>query len=853
MSSETRQKPTGLALDTSMTRDEEAKSDNRTLERASLQTATSSLDSAHFSSNLTATTTHTSYTTPGTSINSAVMSSPEAARPSQGFGQPETTIIELISTSATASAFPESFGLTISQRGQWIAAYTSTALYIIRSESLPQVTGRFFKVRRKPITMAISDYPQTIAILSNPHNVDVYSSTSESNEEGVWCNLKQRSIIFGHEISTIALSPDATILAAGFRGGVEIVSVAPDAMDNQRRQINCEPMADVAFSGDGRTLIATSTTRKTRPTTIISVGNGLDGPISDEGIMEALPPQQAWISQLLFPERATHARQAALLPDPLTGQVNELFAFNAENDSWGVFDLTMKRFSEKKVDVLNLTPSTRKMNYESALPAVSSDHKQIAIASKLTGRSDVLIYRVPFSWFNEDSGETPQIDGQEPGALPPAYVVLLLKGEDAAPESITTLRWLGPERPDLPSKRLIALTTSATHPVDEDLSAIEPAASGRILLMDLGSTSRPSSGPRKVTINFDELPEETLGDDPMDFEREVTILRSRTQAQRRRSSNNSTDPRRIPRASTSLGTHGRPNALLSPTDISETSLTRRHSLSSITSDETETNFGALVLEEPYSQGQPRSQFSLQRAATISAQSGANRRHLRALPDQPLEYRRADGLRWIPHESDADNWVPPPPPYTREVDPTVSQPLPGAEPARVPVPTRRPVPGAAPERRFERRSVRRSIGRSIGASASTPALVPAVTSSTAAMTSPVQSTVVPEQSITRPSTTSSTASALPAAHQIASLERRSTGEGPPRTAHGAHRVPSYDLNRPLPALPPESRGRPRFSRLATIASAVSGGPAVHNEGRRGSTGMTGADEKRKKKGARCIVM
>lgn len=56
-------------------------------------------------------------------------------------------------------------------------------------------------------------------------------------------------------------------------------------------------------------------------------------------------------------------------------------------------------------------------------------------------------------------------------------------------------------------------------------------------------------------------------------------------------------------------------------------------------------------------------MSLARAATVAAVSPANRRHLRSLPYRPLEYRRADGHRELPHESDADNWVPPPPAYT----------------------------------------------------------------------------------------------------------------------------------------------------------------------------------------------
>lgn len=638
----------------------------------------------------TMTTTTTTTSPPSLSIDAVTEASQSMSMPDMpgspvapsppAFNQPEVTVIELVSTSATASAFPESFGLAVSQRGQWIAAYTSTALHILRAQSLPQVQGRFFKVRRKPIAMAISDEPQSLAILSNPHNVDVYSKSLDEGDQdqGSWMNLKQRSIIFGHEITTIALSPDAKILAAGYRGGVEIVACALDASDNQRRQISCEPMAEIAFSYDGRTLLATSTTKKTRPTTIISVGSSMDGPMTDDGVMESLPPEKAWISQLLFPERAINARQAAMLPDH-DGVVAELLAFNAEEDTWGLYDVNMKQFTERKLDVLNLAPRTHKMQFEATLPAISTDLNRVALCTKHTGRSDVLIYAIPYAWRN---GSSSPATPNETDELTPTYAMPLTKSQDTAPESITSLRWVTQDDKALQPTRLVALATTSAHPVDEDVDTPPPAASGRIVMVDTDLVQTTGS-PRKVIINFDEMPQESLGDDHMDFDREVSLIRSRTQAVRRRSSVHSTS-RGVSRSSTSLGHRAGPNGLLLPSDVSESSLTRRHSLSSIHSEDTENSFGALVLpvDEPYSQQQPRSNFSLQRAATISAQSGASRRHLLALPNTPLEFRRADGSRGqfiVPHESDADNWVPPPPPYSRDVDATHSQPMPGMPP------------------------------------------------------------------------------------------------------------------------------------------------------------------------------
>lgn len=76
-----------------------------------------------------------------------------------------------------------------------------------------------------------------------------------------------------------------------------------------------------------------------------------------------------------------------------------------------------------------------------------------------------------------------------------------------------------------------------------------------------------------------------------------------------------------------------------------------------------------AFDTPYSHDSPRSGVTLQRAATAAAMN--RRRHptpATTTSGQPIVYRRADGRREHPHESDADNWVPPPPPYQKEMDP-----------------------------------------------------------------------------------------------------------------------------------------------------------------------------------------
>ncbi|CAK7267205.1 hypothetical protein SEPCBS119000_002422 [Sporothrix epigloea] len=75
-----------------------------------------------------------------------------------------------------------------------------------------------------------------------------------------------------------------------------------------------------------------------------------------------------------------------------------------------------------------------------------------------------------------------------------------------------------------------------------------------------------------------------------------------------------------------------------------------------------------ALDAPYSHDGPRSSMTLQRAATAAATNRRLRPPAATTADgQPVAHRRADGRREHPHESDADNWVPPPPPYQKDAD------------------------------------------------------------------------------------------------------------------------------------------------------------------------------------------
>jgi hypothetical protein len=167
---------------------------------------------------------------------------------------------------------------------------------------------------------------------------------------------------------------------------------------------------------------------------------------------------------------------------------------------------------------------------------------------------------------------------------------------------------------------------------------------------------------------------EALEEEHRDIDTEVAIVRRRTVAQRRGNRSG------VMRAATTI--HHQTESLLRPPaseeDMEDPLVPRRmmtaHDSSrapvSDTLDDVSLDEAQEALDAPYTHASPRSGTTLRRAATAAAVSRQRN------PPPPtagrVEYRRADGRAEHPHESDADNWVPPPPPYTKE-DPVVDLP------------------------------------------------------------------------------------------------------------------------------------------------------------------------------------
>ncbi|KAL5119427.1 hypothetical protein ACEQ8H_002696 [Pleosporales sp. CAS-2024a] len=555
-------------------------------------------------------------------------------------------LLELVSTTASSSALPDSFAFNVSRKGSFVVTYAASHIWLVKTVQLPRLWARTLQVKRKPVAVDITEDGFLLAVLSRPSQVDVYEMHGEGDKQ----IRKRRTILLVHEASCVVVSPDARILITGNKFGIEVVAIAPDTPDTARRTLS-GPAGDVLeFSDDGRTLLITGYARKSDGSALFVLPGLYDGPLTDDGVPIPQPPEHAWTGSVLFPETARIARQATLLRDADTGTCNELFAFNAEEDSWGIYDIGCQRFTQRKMFLPDHQRWTRSEFVDDAMPAVSPNADLAAVALRMRGTTSIWIYEVP-AWEYKPSEKAKT---QPP--IQPCFCIPIRHDGPYTLHDISVLRWV---RLDAHVQRLVAVGNASIAP-DQSRGPADPMASkGLVVMLDFDKR-RPAGSdaplPTKHEYDLDPLcPGEMLPEGSIDFDREVELVRTRTRLQRqaqdrrdasRRQSRAAATPTPVQRARTTLAREPVPS---SPPVADDEELT---------AEEAQAAF-----EMPYDNQQPRSHMSLARAATVAAVSPANRRHLRALPFRPLEYRRADGHRDHPHESDADNWVAPPPAYT----------------------------------------------------------------------------------------------------------------------------------------------------------------------------------------------
>jgi hypothetical protein len=570
-----------------------------------------------------------------------------------------------------------------------VLAYSSSRIHIIDVTGEDVVVKRELKILRRPASTTITDDGSLLAVLSTDLQIDLYDLTGETPKH-------TRAIALDHTPRTIALSPTGSVLAAAYDSGVEVSSLDQSYQNIDRRSVKCYAVDALSFSRDGTQLLG-STIQSRNPSTVILTAPYYDpGANSPEETVSAL-----WTTSILFPNGSRDCSHAVLLPNP-----------SDEEASWTfTYDRVFETFRAVRIDDLrNGTTYFTGPTSESATKLLPSTLPTATRSGDLVAsgfQGSIWLYGVP-----EDLEALPVINGAnsstESGVSTP---VSQLGRRNSAPslrssnrlrdsvirapqwqllcdkfrntfvegrkvsslDRVSAMNWVSDRSTSFHRERLIAVAPGVLcqSTVGED-DGMSPVDGGRISILDF-DYSLNDGEKRIITIEVGMNEPQILEEEHRDLDAEVAIVRRRTVAQRRGNRNHvsrsaTTLPRPVRHESAPLpniqdssdpyalsaGPTRRPSQQTTSTEVSET----------ISIDELE------VFDAPYSHTSPRSGTTLRRAATAAA---VNRRfHPRAVAQEHIEYRRADGREEHPHESDADNWVPPPPPYSRDPVPPLPE-------------------------------------------------------------------------------------------------------------------------------------------------------------------------------------
>ncbi|KAF3483894.1 F-box domain-containing protein [Arthroderma uncinatum] len=607
------------------------------------------------------------------------------------FLRPKQTVVKLISASvSSSSASPqgEALRFTFSAQGRLLLALSSSRIFVIDLATDPISVRHELKILRRPTAAAILDDGTLLAVASSEHRVRVYRLDDQH------ASLLQTVEL--HEVPlTLEFSPYASVLTVAFDGGIEVYALGDNILSTSHRAVRCDGVSTLAFSSDGSLLFGSST--DIRACSLITISPPL---LPDPGFDLSLPElhSRMWTTQILFPEIGEGYSCANLIP-PAEGGDQSIFFVG--------YDTQMKAFRIAQVDDLAggtlylVGPGADTDRDEpgpNLLPVASEKGEYIAASFNGSG---IWIYGVPTSRTKPENPKKTCQTYPQP-TIPRADKNGSLSSEATnfqrlnkhiegpksfisghpleAVNDITDMRWMrNINGEDSSPKKLCRLVTVAPGGVDSSFGMITgdtmPIDGGRIILFDF-ELSTKNGAHEELIIEAGEATPTELPEQYANLDTEVELQKRRTQISRQR---------------TMAARHAPPRA------------TRRNSIPPAVSQQNEdspsppipstpggeTRSALPFLDSPYSNTSPRSTETLRRAATAASRSLAASRFENARPALHSGPRRRQFV--VPHESDADNWVPPPPPYTADADdslpdhfrvgivPRATEPLPSSPP------------------------------------------------------------------------------------------------------------------------------------------------------------------------------
>lgn len=597
--------------------------------------------------------------------------------------RPNHTIVKIVSNSISSSSCPGGDGMSFSPspKGHFLLAYNSSRINIIDLRGPTLKVERELKILRRPAATCVKDDGSLLAVLLTEMQVDLYDLTQSPPK-------RTQSIILDHSPRTIALSPCGTVLAAAYEGGIEVQSLGSGALPTDRRSVKCDAVDALAFSFDGTQILGT-TVQSAQPNTVI-----LTAPYYDPGSHLSSDNISAlWTTSILFPNTSRDCSHAVLIQESAHDEAAYAFTYDRSFETFRAVRIDdLRNGTTYFTGPIPNTPLQAKL-IPCTLPAASLCGD--LVSAGFQGK-EVWLYGVPedleavpdTSSNNLDVAANPggvhrRVSGgsmrsrtQEAGeARVPQWQLLCDKLRNTFVEGfkvtelsgVSTVKWVAGFGDSSLKERLVIAAKGAVpaKPItDED--GIDFEDGGRLTLVDF-DYGMEDGRVAEITIEVGLEEPEVLEEEHRDMATEVAIVRRRTVAQRR-------GPRSaIMRAATTAARPTPASATEEEDDDDDPLVPRRigeapprPAQPPAATEETET---ATIMEEqealdaPYSHTGPRSITTLRRAATAAA----NHRRLNptTTAGTPVEYRRADGRAEHPHESDADNWVPPPPPYQKE--------------------------------------------------------------------------------------------------------------------------------------------------------------------------------------------
>jgi hypothetical protein len=574
-----------------------------------------------------------------------------------------------------------------------VLAYSSSRIHVLDVTGPEIQVTRELKILRRPASATLTDDGLILAVLSTDLQVDLYDLRTMPPKH-------TRAVALDHTPRTIALSPTGSVLACAYDAGVEVSSLDTSSINTDRRAVKCYGVDSLSFSQDGTQLLG-STTHSRNPSTVILTAPYYDpGGCLPEDIVSSL-----WTTSILFPNGSRDCSHAVLLPNPSDGEASWTFTYDRVFETFRAVRIDDLRngttyFTGPIADstaTSKLLPSTLPAASESgdlvaagfqgaiwlygvpedldAPPVIrestaSSTESESSTPSSQLGRESSVHSQKSINRPRESANRTPQWQ-----LLCDRFRNTFVEGRKMTfLDQVSAMSWVDECSTLSHGERLVAVAPGVGgQSIGGEEDGMAPIDGGRISILDFNYS--PNNGKKRfVTVEVGASEPEILEEEHRDLDAEVAIVRRRTVAQRRGNrshvSRSATTISRPPRVEVppmpAMPDIGGPFVPAPPP-------VRRPSQQTIISDQSETASAddeQDAFDAPYSHTSPRSGTTLRRAATAAA---VNRRlHPRAAAQDHIEFRRADGREEHPHESDADNWVPPPPPYTREPVPPLPE-------------------------------------------------------------------------------------------------------------------------------------------------------------------------------------